>query len=154
MGHDYLVEEFQERLAMGPIKYKLQIQLHTVSPDDSHLVLHSSRAWDPRTHPWMDLAEVCITTPVSTFTTEQTASSLCNHSPSICLLPEAKTIYDFTSVEYLRLQVYPYSRNMRNVKVKTRAPKNKIKYCIRVESGARKGAGTNATVTVVITGNN
>ena len=149
---EYLQKEFEDRLEKGPIKYKLQIQLHTVSSDDSHLVLHAGRAWDRQTHPWMDLAEICVTTAITSHAQEVSACSLDNHHPSVCLLPKPKTIYDFTSVEYLRRKIYPCSRRMRTEKPMPNSSENRSTFRIRVETGERRGAGTDANVSMIVTG--
>lgn len=151
----YLIPEFSNRLSKGPIKYKLQIQLHEVKPDDSHLILHAARVWDQEKHPWLDLADVTVTSLLPIEVGERTRSSLDNRPPSLGILP-CQTIYDYTSIAYLRSKVYPASN-----KLSSKKPRRKISseqvidgavYSIRVKTGNRKGAGTDAKVTLTITG--
>lgn len=151
----YLIPEFSNRLSKGPIKYKLQIQLHEVKPDDSHLILHAARVWDQEKHPWLDLADVTVTSLLPIEVGERTRSSLDHRPPSLAILP-CQTIYDYTSIAYLRSKVYPASN-----KLSSKKPRRKISseqvidgavYSIRVKTGDRKGAGTDAKVTLTITG--
>ena len=102
---DYLTSEFEERMSDGGIQYKLQIQLHEIQHEDSHLVLHASRVWDQVTHPWLDLANVKLTSLIPLDVTESTRSSLEN-------MPSSLSVF----------------------------------------TGDRKYAGTNADVTLTITG--
>lgn len=151
----YLIPKFQELLSKGPIQYKLQIQLHKVQPDDSHLILHAARVWDHETHPWLDLADVTVTTLLSVEVKERTRCSLENHPPTIGI-PRAKTIYDYNSVAYLRSKVYPASSKMSSSKPRSHISKEQAmeetQYSIRVQTGDRKGAGTDAKVSLTITG--
>lgn len=151
----YLIPEFSNRLSKGPIKYKLQIQLHEVKPDDSHLILHAARVWDQENHPWLDLADVTVTSLLPIEVGERTRSSLDHRPPSLAILP-CQTIYDYTSIAYLRSKVYPASN-----KLSSKKPRRKISseqvidgavYSIRVKTGNRKGAGTDAKVSLTITG--
>ena len=151
----YLIPEFSKRLSKGPINYKLQIQLHEVKPDDSHLILHAARIWDQEKHPWQDLAGVTVTSLLPIEVVERTRCSLDNRPPSLDILP-CQTIFDYTSIPYLRSKVYPASN-----KLSSKTPRQHIKsdqvmdgtvYNICVNTGNRKGAGTDAKVTLTITG--
>ena len=62
---DYLRKEYVERLQKGPVNYRLQIQIHEASPDDTATIFHAGILWDEGTHPWFDLAKVSIKTPLS-----------------------------------------------------------------------------------------
>ncbi|XP_068692122.1 allene oxide synthase-lipoxygenase protein-like isoform X2 [Montipora foliosa] len=151
----YLIPEFTNRLSKEAIRYKLQIQLHEVTPNDSHLILHAARAWDRENHPWEDLADVTVTSLLPIEVGERTRFSLDHHPSSVDILP-AQTIYDYSSISYLRSKVYPASNKMSSKK-----PRRKIsmeqtldgaEYSIQVKTGNRKGAGTDAKVTLTITG--
>lgn len=151
----YLIPEFKERLSEAPIEYKLQIQLHEVRPDDSHLILHPSRVWDHENHPWLDLALVTITSLLSVSVVERTRCSLDNH-PSTISIPSAQTIYDYNSIPHLRSKVYPSSNKMSSSKPRSEVSKQHAcegaRYSVRVRTGNRKGAGTDAKVSLTITG--
>ena len=62
---DYLRKEYVERLQKGPVNYRLQIQIHEASLDDTATIFHAGILWDKETHPWFDLATVSIKTPLS-----------------------------------------------------------------------------------------
>ncbi|KAM7441264.1 arachidonate 5-lipoxygenase [Porites harrisoni] len=148
---NYLTAEFEERISGEGIQYKLQIQLHEIQPGDSHLILHAARAWDQDTHPWLDLADVKLTSLLPGDVVRDTHTSLTNAPPSISL-PPAKTIYDYSSLAYLGTKVSIVSSELS-------VPKSPVKedisiYCISVTTGNRKGAGTDANVTLTITGTN
>ena len=151
----YLIPEFMERIRQGTIKYKFQIQLHEIKPGDSHLILHASRKWDERSHPWLDLGDVTLTELLPIDVVERTRISLDHHPPSM-VIPPAETIFDYNSIPYLRSQVYPVSRMMSSSSPRSKEAEeqalSKATYCIRVRTGNRKGAGTDATVSLTITG--
>ena len=135
-------------MSEGGIQYKLQIQLHEIQPDDSHLILHAARAWDHATHPWLDLADVSLTSLLPLDVTERTRCSLENVPLSLSY-PPAKTIYDYNSTAYLTAKVLSECSLQRPSK-----PTGEwlSTYCISVFTGDRKGAGTDADVTLTITG--
>ncbi|KAJ7337200.1 arachidonate 5-lipoxygenase [Desmophyllum pertusum] len=152
----YLIPEFMKRISQGPIEYKLQIQLHEIKPDDSHLILHPSRAWNQGTHPWLDLADVTLTSLLPIDVVERTRCSLSHHPVSIDIPSPAETIYDYNSIPYLRSKIYPTSNLMSSSKPRRKESKEQAcsgaRYCIRVRTGNRKGAGTDAKVALTITG--
>lgn len=47
------------------MNYRLQIQIHEASPNDTATIFHAGILWDKETHPWLDLATVSIMTPLS-----------------------------------------------------------------------------------------
>ena len=145
-----------KRISQGPIEYKLQIQLHEIKPDDSHLILHPSRAWNQGTHPWLDLADVTLTSLLPIDVVERTRCSLSHHPVSIDIPSPAETIYDYNSIPYLRSKIYPTSNLMSSSKPRRKESKEQAcsgaRYCIRVRTGNRKGAGTDAKVALTITG--
>ena len=145
-----------DQLSQGPIKYKLQIQLHEIRPEDSHLILHAARAWDQKSHPWLNLADVTVTSLLAVDIVELTRCSMNHHPPSVDIPGSAETIYDYSSIPYLRSKVYPTSRMMSSSRPRTKEIKEQaasaVRYCIRVRTGNRKGAGTDAKVSLTITG--
>jgi hypothetical protein len=47
------------------VNYRLQIQIHEFSPNDTATIFHAGILWDKETHPWFDLATVSIKTLLS-----------------------------------------------------------------------------------------
>ena len=148
---NYLTTEFEERISQEGVRYKLQIQLHEINPDDSHLILHASRVWDKATHPWLDLANVKLTSLLPCDVVSDTRCSMGN-IPSSIVIPPAKTIYDYTSLGHLRSKIYPGSNTLACRKPSSNEGENLSIYCISVTTGDRKGAGTDANVSLTITG--
>ena len=148
---DYLTADFEERISEGVIQYKLQIQLHEIQSDDSHLVLHAARVWDQATHPWLDLADVRLTSLLPLDVIESTRSSLEN-MPSSLSLPLAKTIYDYNSIAHFKSKVQSGSSKQWSIRRPSKTGEDMSIYCISVFTGDRKYAGTNADVTLTITG--
>lgn len=149
---DYLTTDFEERMSGDGIQYKLQIQLHEIQPDDSHLVLHPARAWDHATHPWFDLADVRLASLLPLDVTECTRSSLGNMPLSLSL-PPAKTIYDYSSIANLRSKFLSDPNKNCSIRRPSKPRGEGLSiYCISVFTGDRKKAGTNANVMLTITG--
>ena len=148
---DYLKQEYEARLSKGPVKYKLQIQLHEPQDQDPPQLLHAGRSWDLKTHPWMELADVAITTLLTPDVVERTCYNVANQHSSLGLLP-AVSIYDYNSVAQVRAEVYPFSQHMRSLKPPSDQPDDKTTYIIRVETGDQEAAGTDATITIKLTG--
>jgi hypothetical protein len=69
-------------------------------------------------------------------------------------LLEAKSPEDYNSIGELRVAVYPWVQHIRKLKIGSLIPagKNAV-YNIEIETGDREHAGTDATVTIRITGN-
>ena len=148
----YLREEFAERLSKGPVHYKLQLQLHQVSPSDRPHVLHAGRYWDESTHPWMDLAEVMVTTMLPSDVTERTRFNVGNAPPSLGLVGPPESIHDFKCIPHIRIEVYKRCQQMRSWVSASEKPKELSTYLIQVETGDRKYAGTDATISITLTG--
>lgn len=144
----YLSGDFEERMSRDGVQYKLQIQLHESKPGDSHLILHPARAWDQATHPWLDLADVKLTSLLPCDVVNDTSCSVENLPLSIAV-PPAKTIYDYSSTAQLSSKSYSGSKGVSCVKP---SGEDLSTYCISVTTGNRKGAGTDANVSLTITG--
>ena len=100
-SRNYLKEEYRKRIASGPIKYKLQIQLHTAADDDDMEIFNSCREWEEDSHPWMELAVIEID---KTLTWEEScilAFSLGNMPKGLGVIP-SRSIYDYNSLNYMR----------------------------------------------------
>ncbi|KAK3734228.1 hypothetical protein QZH41_012948 [Actinostola sp. cb2023] len=149
---DYLKKEYEERLDKGPVHYKLQLQLHEISTSDSPHILNSSKAWDDETHPWMGLADVTITTMLADDVIERTKYNTANKPSSLGLIGPPESIHDFKCISYYRKHVYKRSQRMRLLKSPHQEDDNVCTYVIQIETGDVKHAGTDATITLSMTG--
>ena len=150
-SENYLSFEFQDRLLQQSIKYKLQIQLHKIKSGDSHLILHPARSWDQGTHPWLDLADVTLTSLLPCDVLQDTRCSVQNSPPTITI-PPAKTIYDYNSIAFLSTKVYGFLQRKSSIQTLCSNVQDQSIYCISVRTGDRKRAGTDAMVSLTITG--
>ena len=148
---DYLKREYKERLSRGPLDYKLQLQLHEAKDDDPPMTLQVGREWDESTHPWLDLADVKITSLLSPTATERLKFIFTNLPPSIGILP-AQSVDDPNVVIHIRNAVYVWSQKLRSMRSNKLVPDHKASYLIRVETGSQSGAGTDATISISLTG--
>ena len=148
---DYLKREYKERLSRGSLEYKLQLQLHEAKDDDPPMTLQVGREWDESTHPWLDLADVKITSLLSPTATERLKFILSNLPPSIGILP-AQSVDDPNVVIHIRNAVYVWSQKLRSMRSNKLVPDHKASYLIRVETGSQSGAGTDATISISLTG--
>lgn len=98
---DYLREEWYARLKTGPVRHVLQIQWHDVKPDDPDVVRNPLEPWDEATHPWVDLAEVEISEPLTYAEQDYMAFEVTNLPPCKKLLP-VKSMQDYNSLNYMR----------------------------------------------------
>lgn len=101
----YLAAELTERLARGPVQYRLQLQLHTPQAGDSQELLNSAAPWDQAKYPWQDLATVTLDRALSAEETERLAFNIGHQPPSLGVLP-AKSPEDYNSLGYLRTRIY------------------------------------------------
>ena len=100
----------------------------------------------------MDLVDVVITTLLSSDVVERTCYNVANQHSSLGLLP-AVSIYDYNSVAQVRSEVYSFSQHMRSLKPAAEQPDHLATYVIRVETGDKEGSGTDATISITLTGN-
>lgn len=100
-NRSYLKQEYADRLARGPVNYRLQIQIHTPGPDDSDEVFNCNVAWDEATHPWLDVAVVEIDRLLSLRDEANAIFSLRHCPPSLGLIP-ARSVDDYNSINYMR----------------------------------------------------
>ena len=89
LGPNYLKKEFGERLQRGPVKYRLQLQLHLPDPGgkDDPEILNCNKEWDPETHPFMDVAFVEIDTQLSFEENNHMVFALTNCPKSLGMIP-------------------------------------------------------------------
>ena len=139
MPLDYLKLEYKERINKGPIEYKLQVQLHEAKPDDSHLILHIGRRWDESSHPWLDVADLKMTTLLSPKATECLKYIYYHLPPSIDLLP-AQSVDDPNVILHVRQSVYAWSQKLRSMRSNNKVPDTIILIWHRISSGWKLGA--------------
>ncbi len=82
----------------------------------------------------------------------RTCFNIVNQPDSLGLL-EAKSPEDYNSIGQLRVAVYSWVQHLRKLKIGSLIPagKNAV-YNIEIETGDREHAGTDATITIRITG--
>lgn len=148
---DYLKEEFKERICRGPIRYKLQLTLHKARADDPPGILNIARYWDEATHPWLDVADVILTSLLTPDVINGFRFNAGNLPQSLCFLP-ARTIYDSNCIPHIRKEVYARTQKMRAIRSSRKEPDHVATYIISVETGAQLKAGTNANISVSLTG--
>jgi len=111
---DYLRQEFRDRLAHEKVSYRLQLQLHTASPDDPPEVFHAGLTWDEATHPWLDLAEITLDRSLTDPETERLRFNIDNQPKSLGVLP-ASSLDDYNSINYVRVKIYRLSQLARRL---------------------------------------
>lgn len=148
---DYLKEEFKERISLGPVRYKLQLSLHETKSDDPSAILNIARYWDEATHPWLDVADVTLTALLTPDVTERLKFNCGNLGSFLYILP-ARTIYDSNCIAHIRIEVYERTQKVRSIRSSRQELDNEATYVISVETGAQRNAGTNANISVSLTG--
>ena len=139
------------------MEYKFQLQLHEAQDDDPATTLHVGREWDEASHPWLDLADVTITTLLSPSATEQLEFSFNNLPPSIDLLP-ARSIDDPNVVAQIRRELYSCTQRLRakgrksKVNLKSMVPDQVATYAIRVLAGYQSATSTAPPISISLTG--
>ena len=148
---DYLKREYKERITRGALEYKLQLQLHEAKDNDPPTTLHVGREWDESTHPWLDLADIKMTSLLSPTVTERLRFIHTNLPSTIGLLP-AQSVDDPSVVVHVRNAVYVWSYDLRSKRSNKVVPDHMASYHIRVQTGSRSGAGTDASISISLTG--
>ncbi|XP_078369939.1 allene oxide synthase-lipoxygenase protein-like isoform X2 [Oculina patagonica] len=148
---DYLKQEYRERITRGPLEYKLQLQLHEAKDDDPPMTLHVGREWDESSHPWLDLADIKMTTLLSPTATERLKFIPTNLPSTIGLLP-AQSVDDPNVVVHFRKAVYGWSQKLRANRSNNLVPEHMASYLIRVKTGNQSGALTSASISISLTG--
>lgn len=151
----------------GPLKYKLQLQLHEAKEDDPPILyfifyifiyiyilyFHIAREWDEATHPWLDLADVTMTTLLSPLATDELEFNFKNLPPSLDSLP-ARSADDPNVVVHIRRDVYSFSQKLRAMRRDTKAlvPDDAATYVIRVFTGCQSATTTAPSIKIALTG--
>lgn len=148
---DYLKEEFKERISREPVKYKLQLTLHEARSDDPPAILNIIRYWDEASHPWLDVADVSLTALLTPDVTDGLKLNCSNLPSSLYLLP-ARTIYDSNCIAHIRKEVYARTQKIRSLRSSSQEPDHEATFIISVETGAQKLAGTDANISLSLTG--
>lgn len=104
---NYLKEELKQRLARGPMRFHIELQLHEVREGESRDFLNSSIEWDERTHPWLPLAEVELTEALDHVESNETLITIRNRPKCMGTVP-TRSIDDPAGMNYLReLAIWP-----------------------------------------------
>ena len=148
---DYLKKEFKERLARGPVKYKLQLTLHEPRPDDLPEILNIARYWNEASHPWLDLADVTLATLLAPDVTEQFRFNAGNLSSCLAFLPP-RSIYHSNCIAHIRKEVYARTQKIRSLRGSRQVADDLTTYFISVETGSQSRAGTDASISLSLTG--
>lgn len=101
-GRNYLKYKFEEMVEKGEANYTLQIQLRMAADDEDPEIFNNMKPWDTRIFPWMDLAHFEINECLDWKESTKSSFSVGNMPKSLGLIP-AKSIYDYNSVNYMRL---------------------------------------------------
>ena len=100
-SRNFLKDEFRRRVDESPVKYRLQAQFHPACQGEDRGVLDCGKAWNEDDCPWHDLAEVEVYEILQTDKGNLTWYDVNNH-PDNMYIPEALSIFDPASINYLR----------------------------------------------------
>ena len=148
---DYLKHDFREMLYRGPVKYKLQLTLHIPRSDDPPEILNISRYWDEAAHPWLDVADVKMGVFLSPEVTEKLHFNPANLPACLEVLP-ARSIHHSNCLVHIRKDIYERTRKMRLLRGINYVADRPATYTISVETGRQSRAGTDANISVLLTG--
>ena len=148
---DYLKREYKERITRGPLRYKLQLQLHEVKENDPPTTLHIGREWDESTHPWLDVANITMTSLLSPPATERLGLSYNNLPPSLDLLP-ARSVDDPNVVAHIRRELYSFTQKLRALRRTVLVPEHVATYVISVETGSQSATNSAPSISLSLTG--
>ena len=151
MPPDYLKQEYKERISKGPLEYKLQLQLHVAKDDDPPTTLHVGREWNENTHPWLDLADLTMTSLLSPSATERLELKFSNLPPSLDLLP-ARSVHDPNVVAQIRSNLYACTQKLRAHRRIVLVPDHVATYVMRVETGSQSKTSSAPSLRVAFTG--
>ncbi len=101
LSPNYLKQEFADRIGLGPVRYHLQLQLHTAEENESPEIFNCNVAWDEKSHPWMDAAQVEVNRLLSLDENNLMRFSVGLAPASLGIIPSV-SIDDYNSINYLR----------------------------------------------------
>lgn len=105
-SRNYLKNELAERTRNKRAKMILQLQLHTWNEEtDDQEIFNSNVAWPEESHPWIDLAKLELEETLPYEEGTKIIFSIAQHPPSLNLI-KAKSIYDYNSINLLRVKTY------------------------------------------------
>lgn len=108
---NYLKNEYRERLAKGPVPYRLQVQVRRRPPGRDPMWTASEYEWEEEHTKWLELAEVTVEATLSHEETQMTWFSIQNRPESLPL-PRGTSIDDPHSLMDLRI-ASDYARKAR-----------------------------------------
>jgi hypothetical protein len=83
---------------------------------------------------------------------ERTKYNIVNNPASLGLIGPPESIHDFKVIAHIRKKLYKRCQKMRLLLGPHQEPDNMSTYLIHVETGDIKNAGTNATISITLTG--
>lgn len=106
-SRNYLKDEFKRHLAIKPMRFRLDMQLHDMVEGESRDVIHSGIEWEEATHPWIPVAEVTLDRALDYHESNTTLITLRNRPKCLGLI-RAQSIDDPAGMNYLRqLAIWP-----------------------------------------------
>jgi arachidonate 5-lipoxygenase len=101
-GKNFLKNEYIQKIKNGTAKYKLQIQLRVASDDDDPEIFNNMKPWNENHYPYKDLAVFEVNKMLDWKESTKTTFSMKNMPKNLGVIP-AKSIYDYNSLNYLRV---------------------------------------------------
>ncbi len=101
---NYLKEEYEQRVRDdGPVRYRLQVQTRIAIEDEDPVIFNSSVHWPETEFPFRDLGTIEIIETLDWDESNLTTFSFANLPDGLGIIP-SKSIYDFNSLNYMRLK--------------------------------------------------
>jgi len=109
---DTLRRAYEARIRRAPLGYRLQIAVRKAVRDHQHPMFDPCQAWDRVAYPWVDLATLTIDEPIPAAQLEALAFNIANTPQSLGVFA-ATSIYDYTSIGWLRATLYSVAASQR-----------------------------------------
>ena len=109
-AHDYLRQDFVNRVKHGGVSYILQVQMR---PTDDPEALDCTRVWDERHCPWLDVGEISVEGDALSADALDALEFDVNRTHPCVSLPLATGADDYASVGHCRALVYAIARKAR-----------------------------------------
>jgi|GEM_PF-231989 len=107
-SRNYLKQELRARLEEGPVRLRLQMQLHPVREEERQDdVIDSALVWDEEDHPWLEVGEVRLDEVLDHRESNLSLFTI-RHRPKCLSILKPRDIDDPAGMNYLRsLAVWP-----------------------------------------------
>lgn len=101
---NYLKEEYADRMReKGSVKYRFQVQTRAAETGEDPIIFNSSKSWDEDQFPFKDLGVIEMQEVLNWDDSNMTTFSFQNLPKGLGIIP-ATSIYDFNSLNYMRLK--------------------------------------------------